>query len=61
MSFKEFKEYWVNVFAVFAEANSGVDIGNGKKIILGGEPMSTFIVEGAGAVEIKPKKKKKKE
>lgn len=61
MTFKEFKQYWIKVFASFAEAHGGIDIGDGKKIVLGGEPISTFIVEGAGAVEVKPEKKKKKE
>lgn len=50
MSFKEFKEFWINFFASYASGYSGIETSDGKKIVLGGEPISTVIIEGAGYV-----------
>ena len=51
MSFKEFKEFWIDVFANYA-GGYGVETDDGKKIVIGGEPIATVIVEGAGIVPI---------
>lgn len=43
----------VDFFVHIAEGHTGlIPVGDDKHVVLGGDPIATIVVEGAGAVEI---------